>query len=101
MDVCTWLRGLGLERYEQTFLANDIDMDVLADLTADDLSGLGIVSIGHRRKILAAIAALRNSASPSPRSIPLETGGTNPALTAGPALPEGERRQVTVLFADL
>ena len=59
MDVGAWLRGLGLGQYEQAFRDNDIDAEVLLDLTADDLSELGVASIGHRRKLLAAIAALR------------------------------------------
>ncbi|MER9185303.1 SAM domain-containing protein, partial [Mesorhizobium sp. M0767] len=59
MDVGIWLRGLRLGQYEQAFRENDVDVELLADLTADDLSGLGVVSIGHRRKLLAAIAALR------------------------------------------
>lgn len=61
MDISAWLRDLGLGQYEQAFRENDIDAEVVADLTADDLSGLGITSIGHRRKLLAAIAALRLS----------------------------------------
>ena len=65
MDVGDWLRGLGLERYEQAFRDNDIDADVLSELTADDLTGLGITSVGHRRKLLAAIAALRSGPAPS------------------------------------
>ncbi|RZM97231.1 hypothetical protein CWO91_37740, partial [Bradyrhizobium genosp. SA-3] len=59
MDIGTWLCGLGLGQYEQAFRENDIDAEVLMDLTAEDLIGLGVVSIGHRRKLLAAIAALR------------------------------------------
>jgi hypothetical protein len=65
LDVADWLRGLGLGRYAEAFAANDIDSEVLPELTADDLTGLGIASIGHRRKLLAAIAALR-SGSPEP-----------------------------------
>jgi len=60
IDVADWLRGLGLEQYAPAFAANDIDADVLPELTADDLIGLGVGSIGHRRKLLAAIAALRD-----------------------------------------
>ena len=48
MEVSSWLRGLGLESYTQAFHANDIDAEVLPRLTADDLSALGITSIGHR-----------------------------------------------------
>ena len=64
MDVAAWLRGLGLGQYEEAFRANDIDAEVLVDLTADDLVGLGITSIGHRRKLLSAAAALRQSSVP-------------------------------------
>ena len=97
MDVGAWLRDLGLGQYEQAFRENDIDGDVLADLTADDLSGLGIVSIGHRRKLLAAIAALRAGA---PRRRPLAEQGRTISETALPSL-EAERRQLTVMFFDL
>ena len=57
IDMVEWLRILGLERYEAAFRENDVDTEVLPDLTADDLIGLGVTSIGHRRKLLAAIAA--------------------------------------------
>ena len=56
IDVADWLRGLGLGQYAQVFADNDIDGEVLPELTADDLTGLGINSIGHRRKLLAAMA---------------------------------------------
>ncbi|WP_026619679.1 class 3 adenylate cyclase/predicted ATPase [Ensifer sp. WSM1721] len=83
MDVGAWLCDLGLAQYEQEFRANDIDAEVLADLTAEDLIALGITSVGHRRKLLAAIAALRDGAD---------------AMTA---VPNAERRQLTVMFVDL
>ena len=71
IDVADWLSGLGLGQYAPAFAANDIDGEVLPELTADDLTGLGITSIGHRRKLLAAIAALRSGApNPSPRPRP-------------------------------
>ena len=60
MDIAAWLQRLGLEQYEQAFRGNDIDGEVLPELTAEDLIGLGVTSIGHRRKLLAAIAALRD-----------------------------------------
>ena len=72
MDVGAWLRGLGLGQYEQAFRDNDIDAEVLPELTADDLTELGVASIGHRRKLLAAIAALR-------------AGALSPATAAGPS----------------
>jgi hypothetical protein len=58
MDVAAWLHSLGLEQYAPAFGDNDVDGEVLPELTADDLIGLGVTSIGHRRKLLAAIAAL-------------------------------------------
>ena len=67
MDVGAWLRGLGLGQYEQAFRDNDIDAEVLPELTADDLSGLGVASLGHRRKLLEAIAALPAARSPGRR----------------------------------
>jgi hypothetical protein len=57
MDVGSWLRGLGLERYEAAFRENEIDETVLPTLTAEDLKDLGIGIVGHRRKLLDTIAA--------------------------------------------
>ncbi|TWI68233.1 SAM (Sterile alpha motif) domain-containing protein [Bradyrhizobium huanghuaihaiense] len=98
MDVAAWLHGLGLGRYEHAFRENDVDAGVLADLTADDLIELGITSIGHRRKLLAAIATLRSGSVP-------ETAPAAPSSAAVPGkallAPEGERRQLTVMFVDL
>jgi class 3 adenylate cyclase len=91
MDIAAWLHRLGLEQYEQAFRDNDIDAEVLPDLTADDLIGLGVTSIGHRRKLLAAITAL---------------GAEVPAVVTAasrdaPARADAERRQLTVMFCDL
>ncbi|MCP3395342.1 SAM domain-containing protein [Bradyrhizobium sp. CCGB12] len=61
MNVAAWLHGLELGQYEQAFRENDIDAEVLAHLTASDLIGVGVTSVGHRRKLLAAIVALRNA----------------------------------------
>ena len=71
MDVADWLRALGLERYEATFRENDVDAELLPNLTADDLKDLGITSVGHRRQLLEAIAALRLKGTPAddPRSV--------------------------------
>ena len=60
MDVSSWLRDLGLADYVQAFRANDIDAEVLPRLTAEDLIALGVTSIGHRRKLLDAIALLED-----------------------------------------
>jgi SAM (Sterile alpha motif) domain-containing protein len=63
MDIVVWLRSLGLGKYEAIFRENDIDETVLPSLTAEDLKELGVVSLGHRVKLLDAIAALRNDGS--------------------------------------
>ena len=65
MDVADWLRALGLERYEATFRENDVDAELLPNLTADDLKEIGITSFGHRRRLLEAIAALRLEGTPA------------------------------------
>jgi len=92
VDVAGWLRGLGLEQYAPAFVENHIDGEVLPELTADDLIGLGVDSIGHRRKLLAAIAALRAEAAQ-----PV----TETAREATATFSEAERRQLTVMFCDL
>ena len=58
-----WLRSLGLGKYEAAFRENEIDEAVLPNLTAEDLKDLGVSIVGHRRKLLEAIAALRNDTS--------------------------------------
>ena len=63
MDLGGWLRSLGLERYEASFRENEIDETILPGLTAEDLKDLGVGIVGHRRKILDAIAALRVDAT--------------------------------------
>ena len=63
MDIAAWLRQLGLERYEEAFRENEIDAAILPKLTADDLKDLGVTTVGHRRKLLEAIAALAEPAS--------------------------------------
>jgi len=89
MDIAEWLRGLGLDQYLPAFRANDIDGEVLRRLTAEDLRELGVASIGHRRGLLDAIAAIGGAeAPPSPAPTPA-------------AASEAERRQLTVMFCDL
>ena len=58
MDVTAWLRDLKLERYVSAFRDKDIDAEVLPKLTAEDLISIGVGSVGHRRKLLDAIAGL-------------------------------------------
>src|SRR5215813_8725318 len=98
MDIVVWLRSLGLGKYEAVFRENDIDETVLPDLTAEDLKELGVTALGHRRKLLAAIAALRADTSTQGPSSDLKTAPAAPSIS-----PEdhAERRQVTVMFSDL
>ena len=70
MDVAEWLRGVGLEQYAPAFRDNDIDGEVLRRLTAEDLRELGVASVGHRRRLLDAIAALEMCGQPRARSLP-------------------------------
>jgi hypothetical protein len=101
VDVAAWLNRLGLEQYERAFRENDVDAEVLPELTAEDLIGLGVTSIGHRRKLLAAIAALRDKpASPNENSAPIKAAGLaeDPSRWASST---AERRQLTVMFCDL
>ena len=98
MDVVVWLRSLGLGKYEAVFRENEIDETVLPNLTAEDLKDLGVSIVGHRRKLLDAIAALRTDAGDKAPSTDVA-----PAPSALSASPEdrAERRQVTVMFSDL
>jgi hypothetical protein len=81
MDVAEWLRGLGLDQYITAFRANHIDGEVLRQLTADDLRELGVASIGHRRRLLDAIAALGTAeALPTPHPNP-PLPGLAPGIT--------------------
>jgi class 3 adenylate cyclase len=103
MDVVVWLRSLGLGKYEAAFRGNEIDESVLPNLTAEDLKELGVSALGHRRKLLDAIAALRSDANvqaPSATAAPARPSATAP--TAAPvAEAVGERRHITVMFCDL
>ena len=57
MDIASWLRSLGLERYESAVRENEIEETVLRGLTSEDLKDLGVDTVGQRRKLLDAIAA--------------------------------------------
>ncbi|HTW51428.1 MAG TPA: adenylate/guanylate cyclase domain-containing protein, partial [Stellaceae bacterium] len=94
MDMGDWLRGLGLEQYAASFRDNDIDADILPELTAEDLAELGVASIGHRRRLLAAISTLRGVPEVSPASQAPRATETNDGQGA-------ERRLLTILFCDV
>jgi class 3 adenylate cyclase len=95
MDIGGWLRSLGLEQYEAAFRDNGVDETILPKLTAEDVKDLGVTAVGHRRKLLEAIALLRDEASAKP------TPAEAPSRQPEPAKDAGERRQVTVMFSDL
>ena len=92
MDVTAWLKNLGLGQYDTAFRDNAIDADVLPSLTPEDLKDLGVTIVGHRRKLLDAIAALSASRL-APNSAP-------PVLKKSTDF-AAERRPVTVMFCDL
>jgi hypothetical protein len=98
MDIVVWLRSLGLGKYEAAFRDNDIDETVLPGLTHETLKELGVASIGHRVKLLDAIAALRSDASGKTPSLDATTTSSAPSAPPGD---RAERRQVTVMFSDL
>jgi hypothetical protein len=66
MDLGDWLRGLGLGQYEAAFRENEVDDAVLPSLKGEDLKELGVHLVGHRRRLLGAIAALRTGGSAKP-----------------------------------
>src|ERR1700757_2043185 len=102
MDVVVWLRSLGLGKYEAAFRENEIDETVLPSLTHETLKELGVTAVGHRLKLLDAIAALRSDVVRTP---PVEAAPARPSaatLVSPPAAGTvGERRHVTVMFCDL
>ena len=88
-QIADWLDKLGLSEYAQRFADNAIDLSVIRDLTEQDLKDLGVL-LGHRRKILRAIAEL-DAVAPAPTKTP-----TEPVLRD-----EAERRHLTVMICDL
>ncbi len=101
--VRQWLEQLGLPQYAELFERNAVDPDLLCELTDEDLEKLGVHALGHRKKLLKAIEALRSAGTIAlPRSPDSYTPKhlAEKILTSKAAL-EGERKQVTVLFADL
>jgi len=98
MDIVVWLLSLGLGKYEAAFRENEIDETVLPSLTEEHLKQLGVTALGHRLKLLDAIAALRKDASAPGSSSDLKTHSARASTS-----PEdrAERRQVTVMFSDL
>src|SRR6185503_12566360 len=98
MDVVVWLRSLGLGRYEAAFRENEIDETVLPSLTHETLKELGVTAVGHRLKLLDAIATLPGNARGNTPSVDAKTTASSPRAHAED---QAERRQVTVIFSDL
>jgi class 3 adenylate cyclase/predicted ATPase len=106
-QIADWLNKLGMSEYAQRFAENDIDFAILGDLTDQDLEKIGVASLGHRRKLLRAIAELNGRPAGTSSSLP--PLGVTPAPTPASAPPPisasvettGERRHVTVMFSDL
>ena len=90
-QISDWLNALGLDQYAERFAENDIDVSVLRHLTDADLEKIG-VSLGHRRKMLAAIAELHGVTPSKPEAVGVVEPKPQDAA---------ERRQVTVMFSDL
>ena len=105
-QVMEWLQSLGLSEYADRFAENDIDFSILPELTDQDLEKIGVTSLGHRRKILKAIAALNGptaaaAAPAAPPPAPKPAAVTAPELRVALAEVAGERRYLTVMFCDL
>jgi class 3 adenylate cyclase len=103
--IADWLEKLGMSEYAERFADNDIDFTILRDLTDQDLEKIGVASLGHRRKLLRAIASLNDTPAVGAASAQAAILSPQPiavALSApAPAEPVGERRHVTVMFCDL
>src|ERR1700757_1886646 len=98
MDIVVWLRSLGLGKYEAAFRENEIDETVLPSLTHETLKELGVTAVGHRLKLLDAIATLQRNASGNTASVDAPTASGS---ARAPPEDQAERRQVTVMFSDL
>ena len=94
-QIADWLKALGMSEYAQRFADNAIDFSVLPDLTDQDLEKLGVL-LGHRRKLLRAIAELNRPEKDTPKTVAAAA-----APVARHPLDIAERRQVTVMFCDL
>src|SRR5438270_10530983 len=101
MDVGDFLRELGLQQYEAAFRANRIDIRVLPKLTAEDLKELGVTTVGDRRLLLEAIAALREpAASAGAAGADAPDDGLKYEARIS-STTEAERRPLSVMFCDL
>ena len=118
MDVADWLRALDLGQYETAFHENSVTAELLPSLTLEDLKDLGISRVGHRRRLLDAIAGLRTGTEPtgdqnrgreadpaaatdqlqrSPSSVSERRRVHHPLVTSGPRRPQRPDPQVSGL----
>src|SRR4051794_32595002 len=107
ISIAARLQDLGLGQYADAFTANDIDGDILATLTDADLRELGVASLGHRKKVLQAISLFAAPAELGASSAPRQASPPNiprhlaERILAARETLIGERKAVTVLFADI
>jgi hypothetical protein len=99
-DVGTWLVNLGLGQYAQPFAAQDTDFGVLTQLSDSDLRELGVTSMGHRKRLIEAFAALKSMPTTMVAVTKSQPSTTAPLSETAITL-EAERRQLTVMFCDL
>jgi hypothetical protein len=95
-DLSVWLGRLGLDRYARLFAENEVDFEILLDLSEQDLDQLGI-PFGPRKKLLKALAERKNAVHRISEGDASEKTSVPPIASS----PEGERRQLTVMFCDL
>jgi hypothetical protein len=98
MDIVVWLRSLGLGKYAAAFRDNEVDETVLPSLTEEHLKQFGVTALGHRLKLLDAIAALRSDATGKATFVDAATASSTPSAHRED---RAERRQVTVMFSNL
>ena len=84
MDIAGWLRSLGLEQYAPAFRDNDIEAETLPQLTGEDLIALGVTSVGHRRRLLTAMAFFEDTSNPLPINPPSRDRVSAPASSPEP-----------------
>jgi hypothetical protein len=100
VDLGAWLRDLGLGQYERLFRDHAVDSEILPQLAADDLREIGVTPVGHRRKLLAALTALREGTPFLPvRPVLAEPAVPTAGVATAPTTTEAERRQLTVMSA--
>src|SRR2546421_6918127 len=98
-NLAEWLGRHGLGQYAKSFAENNIEYPLLPDLTENDLEKLGVSSLGHRKKLLRAIEALKESRQPA-----RVTTSASTATVAPPSVErhrDAEFRQITVMFCNL